>query len=301
VAELHQPAFNALPGRPELRRLGKNHNGYRGETIDIEAVLAEGVAAARTHGWTIEEIPACPGPNLLAFTRISTPNTAQAAGGREHTAVDTHQAFRPGDRRPRVYLSTGIHGDEPAGPLAVRQLLQTNQWPAAFDLWLCPCLNPAGFLLNRRENAGNLDLNRQYREPQAGETIAHIDWLQRQPGFDLCLCLHEDWESHGFYVYELNPKRHPSLAEPMIESVSKVCPIDRSEMIEGRPARDGLIRPDIEPRERPQWPEAFYLITHKTGLSYTLEAPSDFPLPVRVAALVTAVETALKQLIAVSG
>jgi hypothetical protein len=32
---------------------------------------------------------------------------------------------------------------------------------------------------------------------------------------------------------------------------------------------------------------------HKTRLSYTLEAPSDFPLPTRVAALVSAARAAL--------
>jgi len=32
-------------------------------------------------------------------------------------------------------------------------------------------------------------------------------------------------------------------------------------------------------------------------MSYTLEAPSDFPLPVRIDALVTAVRTALKRLV----
>ena len=76
--------------------------------------------------------------------------------------------------------------------------------------------------------------------------------------------------------------------------VAQVCPIDRSEIIEGRVARDGIIRPNLDPRERPDWPEAFYLITSKTRLSYTLEAPSDFRLQTRVAALVAAVNAALK-------
>jgi hypothetical protein len=78
--------------------------------------------------------------------------------------------------------------------------------------------------------------------------------------------------------------------------VARVCPIDRSETIEGRPARDGLIRPSLDPRTRPDWPEAFFLLTHKTRLSYTMEAPSDFALPVRVAALVGAVKAALAAL-----
>jgi hypothetical protein len=138
-----------------------------------------------------------------------------------------------------------------------------------------------------------VDLNRQYLQPQAAETRAHIGWLEREPKFDLCLCLHEDWESHGFYVYELNADNRPSLAEAIVRGVAEVCPIDLSEEIEGRPAREGIIRPSIDPRSRPQWPEAFFLLTYKTRLSYTLEAPSDFPLPARVAALVAGVNAAL--------
>ena len=261
-----------------MERLGKNIKGYGGERIDIDAVLRDCLAAAQAHGWAIEEIH--PAPKLiLGLTRPATRPAPHATRNTQHP--------------PRLYISTGIHGDEPAGPLAALQLLRENAWPAGLDLWLCPCLNPTGFQVNRRENREGLDLNRQYRTPEAGETTAHVAWLERQPRFDLCLCLHEDWESHGFYVYELNPDNQPSLAEAMVARVGKVCPIDRSEVIEGRPAQNGIIRPGVDPRSRPDWPEAFYLITHKTRLSYTLEAPSDFPLPTRVAALVAGVTAAL--------
>ena len=255
-----------------MQRLGKNIKGYAGETIDIGAVLRDCAAAAQARGWAIEEIHPAP-KRILGFTRHATRTTNHV---------------------PRIYLSTGIHGDEPAGPLAVRQLLRENAWPAGLSLWLCPCLNPTGFSLNRRENREGVDLNRQYLAPEAGETVAHIAWLKRQPSFDLCLCLHEDWEAHGFYVYELNPDNQPSLAEAMVARIGEVCPIDPSEIIEGRPAHNGIIRPSVDPRTRPQWPEAFFLLTHKTRLSYTLEAPSDFPLAVRVAALVAGVTTALE-------
>jgi succinylglutamate desuccinylase/aspartoacylase family protein len=266
-----------------VQRLGKNINGYFGETINIAAVLQDCVQAARVHGWALEHIPAGPQTHLLALTRsvVDPPNPA--------TAIEP-AAKGPA---PRIYISAGIHGDEPAGPLAMKQLLADNQWPTPASLWLCPCLNPAGFVSGRRENAEGFDLNRQYLHVQAQETRAHIDWLQRQPRFDLCLCLHEDWESHGFYVYELNPENQASLAEAIVTSVAAVCPIDRSELIEGRPAYEGIIRPSVDPRSRPQWPESFFLLTHKTRLSYTLEAPSDFPLAVRVAGLVAGVQAAL--------
>lgn len=255
-----------------MQRLGKNIKGYSGDTIDLDAVLRDCVAAARFHGWAIEEIH--PAPKLiLGFTRHASPLSARA---------------------PCIYISTGIHRDEPGGPLAVRQLLRENAWPAGLGLCLCPCLNPTGFALNRRENHQGIDLNRQYLAPEAEETVAHIAWLRRQPDFDLCLCLHEDWEAHGFYLYELNPDHRPSLAEAMVARVAEACPVDPSEVIESRPAHHGIIRPSVDPRTRPQWPESFFLLMHKTRLSYTLEAPSDFPLAVRLAALVTGVRTALE-------
>jgi len=282
VSESDRPTVDGLVPAAKPQRLGKNANGYFGETIEIKSVLDECFGAAVSHGWSTQEISVNQEISLPAFTRPGPVSIGKAS-----------QQTRP---NPRIYISTGIHGDEPAGPLAVRQLLIENKWPAGLGLWVCPCLNPTGFLHNTRENAHGIDLNRQYLQPQAPETVAHINWLEQQPSFDLCLCLHEDWESYGFYVYELNPDNRPSLAEAIVARVAEVCPIDASELIEGRPARHGIIRPNLDPRDRPQWPEAFYLLTYKTRRSYTLEAPSDFPLESRVAALVAGVQSAVEML-----
>ncbi|HTX21206.1 MAG TPA: M14 family metallocarboxypeptidase [Candidatus Aquilonibacter sp.] len=257
-----------------MERLGKNHGGYHGETIDIHTVRRDVEIAAQAHGWTSEIFHEADGFKWFALHR---------------------KPARPSPFSLRTYLSTGIHGDEPAGPLAALHLLRENNWPANAEMFFAPCLNPVGFTLNRRENADGIDLNRDYRQPQTAEVRAHIAWLERQPRFDLYLCLHEDWESHGFYVYEQNPDSKPPLAEKIIAAVEPVCPIDRSELIEGRPAKNGIIRPNLDPAARPQWPEAFYLIMNKSRQGCTLEAPSDFPLPVRVNALVAAVQAVLKE------
>jgi len=253
-----------------MQRLGLNRGRYQGETIDIDGVLRDVRAAALKSGWAFEAVRATAELELQTWRRLVP---------------------RP---RRRIYVSTGIHGDEPAGPLAVRHLLLENAWPADTELWLCPCLNPTGFPLNRRENAQGIDLNRQYLHLEAAETRAHVEWLKRAPRFDVTLCLHEDWESHGFYLYELNPDNQPSHAEEIIRRVAPVCPIDQSAEIEGRPAQGGIVRPNVDPSSRPQWPEAFWLFQNKTRHSYTMEAPSDFPLVTRVTALVTAVKTVLE-------
>jgi hypothetical protein len=257
-----------------MQRLGKNLGKYFGETIDIRAVLVEVKRAAQQNGWAVE-----------VFHKVG-----------DFELMALHRDARTEAGKRRVYISTGIHGDEPAGPLAALRLLQENRWPEHWELWLLPCLNPIGFTLNTRANTNGLDLNRGYLNPVAEEILAHISWLERQPNFDLTMMLHEDWESHGFYLYEQNPEGRPSFAEKMIEAVEKVCPIDRSEVIEGRAASGGIVRPNVDPRSRPDWPEAFYLISHKTRQSYTVEAPSDFPLSARVAALVAAVNAVAKDL-----
>ena len=173
------------------------------------------------------------------------------------------------------------------------RLIEENRWPEGDELFLCPCLNPAGFERNSREDNLNRDLNRDYKHLESDEIRTHVAWLQGLPALDFTLCLHEDWEAHGFYLYELNPDGRSSHAERAVAAVTRVCPIDPSAEIDGRPAQGGLIRPELDPLKRPQWPEAFWLLQNKTRLSYTLEAPSDFPMATRVEALVTAVQAIL--------
>src|SRR5262249_20619831 len=97
-----------------MRRLGKNVNGYSGETIDITRILSDCVEAAGKHTWLVEEIPVDGKRSLPAL-----PRRAQAGN---HLSPEARRA-------PRIYVPPGIHGDEPAGPLAARQLLQENAWP----------------------------------------------------------------------------------------------------------------------------------------------------------------------------
>ena len=252
------------------QRLGRNTGGYLGETIPIDTVLREISEAALAGGWTADPFETD-----------------------EQLVIPAWILHR---ERPsaRLYISAGIHGDEPGGPLAVRELMRTISWPDSLEVWVCPCLNPTGFPLNQRENIHGKDLNRQYRHFEAGEVRAHVAWLKRQPRFDVCLCLHEDWEANGFYLYELNPDGRPSRSDAIIKAVAGLCPIDSAPIIEGRPALGGIIRPSADPLSRPQWPEAFYLLVNHSRHTYTLEAPSDFALDIRVRALVKAVQAVVE-------
>lgn len=247
-----------------MQRLGKNLGRYYGEGLEIERVLREIHSLATGAGWEWETFYDSPAGTLRGYHRPAA------------------------DPRRNLYISSGIHGDEPSGPLALLQLFRENLWPQHTNLWVSPCLNPSGFRRNTRENEDGIDLNRDYRSLETPVVRAHIAWLLKQPRFDLTLLLHEDWEATGFYTYELNPEKRFSFAEPVVEAIRAICPIEPGPLVDNFECRDGIIRPIFNPEDRPQWAEALWLIVNKASQSYTLETPSDFPLSFRVQTHVTA-------------
>lgn len=229
-------------------------------------------AAARQAGFTAKQYGEINGYPLLAYTKRT-----------------------PG-RRPRVYVSTGMHADEPAPPWALLRLLEEGCFDGRCTWFLCPLLNPTGFPKKTRENFAGVDLNRDYKSLQAAETVAHVAWLQHQPRFDLVLCAHEDWEAQGFYLYELNLGRHPTLAPAMIAAARAHGPIETAAVIDGRAsAEPGIIRPISDPLLRDTWPEALYLAYKHSTLNYTLETASAQPLEQRITTQCAVIRAGLEE------
>jgi len=227
--------------------------------LDSADLVAQFSALGREHGFRIETIGVIGEDPIIALTK------------------------RASGPRPRIYISSGVHGDEPAPPQALFQLLRRGAFDESANWFLVPMLNPSGFRLHQRNNAQNIDLNRDYLNPVTGEVQSHVRWLQFQPRFDLALCLHEDWESHGFYLYELNSLGRTSLALKIRAAAEAHMPIERDEIIDGRAIDErGIIRPESDPKLRENWPEAIYLRQHHADLGYTLESSSALPLGQRI-------------------
>lgn len=238
--------------------------------FDPAELVARCIAAGRHHGFRVEPFATVDGVELVALTR------------------------RASGPKPRIYLSSGIHGDEPAPPLALLELLEAGAFDDRATWFLVPLLNPTGFHTAQRDNRDGIDLNRDYLDPRSAEIAGHVRWLQRQPRFDLAICLHEDWESVGYYLYELNPKGRPSLSRRLLSAATRDLPVEPGTVIDGRPIDEpGIIRPESDPALRETWPEAIYLRHHHTDLCYTVESPSAVELTRRVASHVTMVEAAL--------
>ncbi|WP_415907198.1 M14 family metallocarboxypeptidase [Oleiharenicola sp. Vm1] len=231
-------------------------------------------AAARRAGFTAEPFGEIHGYALNAYTKLAAPDA------------------------PRLYVSSGMHGDEPAPPWAVLELVERGFFDSRASWWICPILNPTGLALGKRENFAGVDLNRDYKQPASAEIRAHVAWLERQPDFHATFCLHEDYEAQGFYLYELNPEQRPTLADAALAGAARHCPIEHAAVIDGREAAaPGIIRPVSDPLLREQWPEAIYLRHQHTPLTYTFESPTMLPLPARVAAHCAALRAAVDALL----
>ena len=203
---------------------------------------------------------------------------------------------------PTILLSTGIHGDEPAGPLAALAFLESNP-PSHFNWLLTPLMNPTGIALGTRENASGLDLNRDYAQPRSREIQAHLAWLARQPVPDLFMSLHEDYDGTGFYLYEIQLAGRPSLHQQIFAQVAAHLPLEPGPLIDGRECTgDGWFfreeLPDLAQftAEEGGYPEALHLSKMGCPLSLTFETPTHAAaIEVRINAHLAAIEATMDQ------
>ncbi|MFK7851949.1 MAG: M14 family metallocarboxypeptidase [Akkermansiaceae bacterium] len=198
---------------------------------------------------------------------------------------------------PVVYISAGMHGDEPAGPLAVLDLMKRGFFDDGKHWMICPALNPEGLSANTRENGSGIDLNRDYLLQESPEVTAHVAWLKGKALPDVFVSLHEDWETEGFYFYEINlGEDQPLRAESLLSAVSKYFPPEPGPDIDGHEAREpGWIYHGADADLPDLWPEAIYLAKLGCSLSFTFETPSAEDLEKRVAAHVEGLMNLLGQ------
>ncbi|MDD5349444.1 MAG: M14 family metallocarboxypeptidase [Chthoniobacteraceae bacterium] len=184
-----------------------------------------------------------------------------------------------------VYLSAGIHGDEPAATEGLIGWAEQNiPLLRRVPCLVFPCLNPWGLVHNTRTDAEGQDLNRTFQHDGVPHIGALKAYLQTRR-FRLALTLHEDFDGRGLYLYELE-RRVPFWGEDLVEIARPLIPIEGRTLIDGRRAtRAGLMRRKLTAavlRRFPALPEAVYLHLHHTVRTFTFETPSEFALDQRV-------------------
>jgi protein MpaA len=184
---------------------------------------------------------------------------------------------------PVVLLTTGIHGDEPAGPAAVLECLDKSLFNTDCHWILSPLGNPDGLAISSRYNAQGVDINRDFKLTQSKEAQFLKTAYQQIKPPDLHLSLHEDWEYADAYLYEINTGSLASLAEPLLASIDNTIGLSDASLLDGHiPTQRGFISHESTPDEPDGWPEAIWLVRHFPLLSYTLETPSGQSLTKRI-------------------
>jgi len=184
-----------------------------------------------------------------------------------------------------LYLSAGIHGDEPAAGLGLLEWAEEN---AAFlrgaDVLVFPCLNPWGLVHNIRLDHRGRDLNREFQNGRAN-VIRQWRAIVGNRRFACAAMLHEDYDARGSYVYEVSRSRR-RIGERLLSAAAAAIPPDPRSRIDTSRARKGVIRRKVTPENfpLPGLPEAIHLHFHHAETSITFETPSEFCLHERVRA-----------------
>lgn len=193
-----------------------------------------------------------------------------------------------------IYLSAGIHGDEPAGPAALLAWAEKNAAQLrSHPFLLFPCLNPWGLLNNSRYDEHGCDLNRTFADKSPPAPVRALERLIDRDRFALSLTLHEDYDATGFYVYEVM-RRAPFWGEQLLRKARPLIAIDSRPNIDRRRARAGLVRRQFKPQRFPAMPESIYLHRRHSYRTFTTETPSEFALETRIAAHVAVIEECVR-------
>jgi protein MpaA len=139
-------------------------------------------------------------------TRVKALRSTHGARVREIACVNAPRTLlcvELGDASAEtIALSAGVHGDEPAGPWALIDLLESDALDPRFAYRIWPCTNPSGYAAGTRANVEGMDVNRTFGRGGTSPESRAILTSNRDRTFALAIDLHEDCDSAGFYCYE---------------------------------------------------------------------------------------------------
>lgn len=208
----------------------------------------------------------------------------------------------PGTPAVRVGIFAGIHGDEPAGTQAARQLAAwARKRPAelaGFELTLFPACNPDGCRAGTRHSPCGMDLNREFWTGSDQPEVQALEKELRAGQFHLIIALHEDDTSEGLYGFAGPHPFSQAILSAGLHEASRVLAVNDSAVIDGFPARGGVISEGYAgiltapPEQRPR------------AVEIVFETPALAPAARRVVAAELAVQSMLaayRQLVTASG
>ncbi len=145
----------------------------------------------------------------------------------------------------RLGIFAAIHGDEPAGALALVRFLQDLlAEPALAENYVIhayPICNPTGFEDNTRASRRGLDLNREFWKSSAEAEVRVLEHELRTMRFNGIIQLHADDTSDGIYGFVRGATLTEEILRPALAEAAKVLPLNCRPLIDGFAAQDGII------------------------------------------------------------
>ena len=195
----------------------------------------------------------------------------------------------------RALISAGIHGDEPGGIESILNFLKNSEYLDYINKWeitLLPCINPYGYEFGTRTNHQGKDLNRLFKFKNPPEEVIFAQSIL-ETDFKLIIDLHEDNESHGYYLYQTGLcNKYEKIGLEILNSLEGIMPINLENEIAGSQAHQGVIGKELEIFSMDWWPMALYGLSKGTQMCLTLETSSLFDMETRAHAHLTAIKTA---------
>jgi hypothetical protein len=242
---------------------------HYGQVHDYKLLIKKWRALVRKNGWKIKKIA-------------------------ESADMPIYEVFSgKEDSGNLVYISAGIHGDEPASVWALYSWFEMqSESHDELSFMIFPCLNPFGLINNIRFDSDGDDLNRSWGSTEKS-LISQIIERTKPFSFSMAINLHEDYDANGIYLYEsVDGKMRDDLALQILTSGSKYIPVDSRKKIEGRWSKNGIIRPSPSSLPKEGLPEAAFLQRGKAKRTLVLETPSEYDLRQRIKAQVAMIQKA---------
>jgi hypothetical protein len=145
----------------------------------------------------------------------------------------------------RLGIFAAIHGDEPAGAMAVVEFLrELSRQPAlaeGYRIDAYPVCNPTGFEDNTRHSRAGKDLNREFWKNSSEPEVQLLEKELRARHFQGIIQLHADDTSEGLYGFVRGHTLTEALLRPALREAGKILPRNVNATIDGFAARDGII------------------------------------------------------------
>ncbi len=191
----------------------------------------------------------------------------------------------------RLGLFAVVHGDEPAGAVALERflahLVDHPSLATGYELVFYPLCNPTGYEDGTRHTRAGLDLNREFWRDSELPEVRILEHELRSQRFDGIIALDADDTCEGSYGYSHGRALDDALLRPALVAAERVLPRDGRSRIDGFNASEGVIC------------DCFtgILAPPPDGASRTFnlifETPAHAPLEQQVAANVAALEAIL--------